>query len=265
MSLPTSEPLPSKDDNLSPARRRQRRRSILQAGPASHTELLDALARGVIPSIDFFLFSLLSGCIIGAAILFDARALFVLAALAAPFMAPAVGLSLATVIGSWTFFLQSLASFSIGSLLVFIAGMGAGWIAGSFPGLTFEQAAAYTRFSWADFTLLTLGAVFTAVLLVRKPEQKPVVPSIALAYGLYLPIGSSRFWDEQRRGRVMARRSNDIRGSSGLGSPGRHDHPAGHRTATVQCIWVCAQHLTGNGGDRGTHCDQRIRYCVPAP
>jgi hypothetical protein len=35
MSLPTSEPLPSDDDNLSPARRRRRRRSILQAGPAN--------------------------------------------------------------------------------------------------------------------------------------------------------------------------------------------------------------------------------------
>jgi MFS family permease len=193
MSLPTSEPLPSEDDNLTPARRRRRRRSILQAGPASRAELLDALARSVIPSIDFFLFSLLSGLIIGAAILFDARALFVLAALAAPFMAPAAGLSLATVIGSWSFFLQSLASFSVGSLLVFIAGMAAGWLTRSFPGLTFDHSMEYAAFSWPDFVLLTFGAVVTAVLLVRKPDQKPLVPSIALAYGLYLPVGAAGF------------------------------------------------------------------------
>jgi MFS family permease len=193
MSLPTSEPLPSEEDNLKPARRRRRRRSILQAGPAGRAELLDALARSVIPSIDFFLFSLISGLLLIVAILFDARALFVLAALAAPYMAPAIGLSLATVIGSWSFFLQSLASFSVGSLVIFIAGLVAGWLAAYFPGLTFDHTAEYAAFTWPDFALLTLGAVVTIVLLIRKPDQKPVVPSIALAYGLYLPIGIAGF------------------------------------------------------------------------
>jgi hypothetical protein len=119
--------------------------------------------------------------------------LFVLAALAAPFMAPTAGLSLATVIGSWSFFLQSLASFSVGSLLVFITGMATGWAARSYPGLTFEHSLEYAVFSWPDFVLLTFGAVVTAILLVRKPDQKPFVSSIALAYGLYLPIGVAGF------------------------------------------------------------------------
>jgi cell division septation protein DedD len=193
MSLPTSEHLPSEDENLTPARKRRRRRTILQAGPGSRAELLDALARSVIPSIDFFLFSLLSGAVLGAAILFDARALFVLAALAAPFMAPAIGLSLATAIGSWSFFLQSLASFSVGSLLVFIAGILTGWIANSFPGLTFEHTAEYAAFTWPDFVILTLGAVVTVVMLVKKPDQKPRVASVALAYELYIPIGLAGF------------------------------------------------------------------------
>jgi uncharacterized membrane protein len=193
MSLPTSEPLPSEDENLSPSRKRRRRRTILQAGPGSRASLLDALARSVIPSIDFFLFSLLCGVILGAAILFDARALFVLAALAAPFMAPAIGLSLATVIGSWSFFLQSLASFSVGSLLVFITGIVTGWLARSLPGGTFDHAAEYTAFTWPDFAILTVGAIVTVVLLVRKPDQKPLVASIALAYALYIPVGLAGF------------------------------------------------------------------------
>jgi MFS family permease len=193
MSLPTSEPLPSEDENLSPARKRRRRRTILQAGPDSRANLLDALARSVIPSIDFFLFSILSGVILGAAILFDARALFVLAALSAPFMAPTIGLSLATVIGSWSFFLQSLASFSVGSLLVFIAGIVTGWVARSFPGLTFDHAAEYAAFTWPDFVILTIGAIAAVIMLVRKPDQKPLVASIALAYTLYIPVNLAGF------------------------------------------------------------------------
>jgi hypothetical protein len=193
MSLPTSEPLSSDDDHLSPARKRRRKRTILQAGPGSRADLLDALARSVIPSIDFFLLSLISGIVLGAAILFDARALYVLAAMAAPFMAPAIGISLATVIGSWSFFLQSLASFSVGSLVVFIAGMVTGWLAGTFPGFTFAHSIEYAAFTWPDFAILTLGAIATVVLLVRKPDQKPVVASIALAYELYIPIGLAGF------------------------------------------------------------------------
>lgn len=193
MSLPTSEPLPSDEDPSSPARRRRLRRSVFSAGPTSRVELLDALARSVIPSIDFFLLSTLSGLILLAAILLDARALFVLAALAGPFMAPAAGLSLATVIGSWSFFLQSLASLSVGSLLVFICGMAAGWAARYFPNLSLAHSMTYADFSWPEFVLVAIGSVAMAVLLVRKPEQKPIAPSIALVYGLYLPVGLAGF------------------------------------------------------------------------
>jgi hypothetical protein len=68
-----------------------------------------------------------------------------------------------------------------------------GLAARSYPGLTFEHSLEYAVFTWPDFVLLTLGAVVTAVLLVRKPDQKPFVSSIALAYGLYLPIGVAGF------------------------------------------------------------------------
>ncbi len=193
MSLPTSEPLNPEEDSMPPARRRRARRTIVAGDPSERAQYLEELARRVYPSIDFFLFSLLASGMLGAAVLYNAQALFVLAALVSPFMGPLVGLSLATMVGSWRFFLQSLASFIVGSLLVFAGGLAAGLLVQAWPGASFDQSNYHALFTWPDFFVLAIGAVMTTFLLVRAPKQRPLVASTALAYEVYLPIGVAGF------------------------------------------------------------------------
>ncbi len=193
MSLPTSEPLNPEEESMPPARRRRARRAIISGDRSERAQVLEELARRVYPSIDFFLFSLLASLMLGAAVLFDAQALFVLAALVSPFMGPLVGLSMATMVGSWRFFLQSMASFLIGSLLVFIGGLAAGLLVQVWPNPSFDQGIHHALFTWPDFFVLTIGAAMTTFLLVRAPKQRPLVASTALAYEVYLPIGVAGF------------------------------------------------------------------------
>jgi hypothetical protein len=155
--------------------------------------LLRELAQRVIPSFDFFLFSLLAGLCLGAALLLDSPALVFLTVLLAPFMAPAIGISLGTIAGTVRFILQSLGSLSIGSLIVFLCGMVAGWAVHLLPQHVYEQAALHSQFTWPDFIVLGLGAGLTAYLVVRAPHQKPLVTSVAIAYALYLPAGVAGF------------------------------------------------------------------------
>ncbi|MEA4909818.1 MAG: SH3 domain-containing protein [Anaerolineaceae bacterium] len=192
MTLPTSEPLPDEVNPLPPARRRRKRRIPTLDGDDERSTFLEELARRVTPSLDFFMFSLLSGVLLGLGLLFDAPALFVLAAILAPLMAPITGLSLATVVGSFSFFVQALGGTVIGSLIVFACGALTGWITRSLS-LAGQQAALHVHFTWPDFLVLTLGAALTAYLLARAPRQKPVAASIAIAYELYLPIGIAGF------------------------------------------------------------------------
>src|SRR5512146_1864239 len=182
MSLPTIEPLPSEKSTLPPARRRRQRRTILPSDSSERAVFLRELAHRTVPSFDFFLFSLLAGLCLGAALLLDSPALVFLAALLAPFMAPAVGISLGTVAGAGGFILQSLGSLSIGSLIMFLCGMVAGWAVHLLPQRIYEQAALHSQFTIADFVVLALGAGLTAFLIVRSPHQKPLVTSIAIAY-----------------------------------------------------------------------------------
>jgi uncharacterized membrane protein len=154
---------------------------------------INDLAQRITPGFDFFVFSALAGIIAAAAILLDAPALYILAALLAPFMAPAVGLGLATIVGSFRFFFETISSILISAVLVFIMGAFGGWLSVLWPNLTYLQATYHTYFSWPDFLLLTLGSGLTTFLLVRVPQQRPLVTSVALAYELYLPIAVAGF------------------------------------------------------------------------
>jgi hypothetical protein len=194
MSLPTSEPIPSDDDHLAPARMRRKRRLDVLQDANEQVEFKERLVRRATPSIDFFLFSLLAGLVVGLAILFDSQALFVLAALFAPFMAPVVGLALAASVGSVRFFIQSLLSFLLGSAFVFGAGALTGYLVTNvWPELEFNQVGLHAAFSWPDFALLTLGAALASFLIVRNQTTRPLAASIALAYELYLPLGVAGF------------------------------------------------------------------------
>ncbi len=193
MSLPTSEPLTPEEENMPPARRRRARRTIVSGDRSERARFVEELAQRAYPSIDFFLFSLLASLLLGAAVLFDAQALFVLAALMSPFMGPLVGLSLATMVGSWRFFLQSLTGFVVASLLVFSGGLAAGLMVQAWPNHDFAQAVQHALFTWPDLFVLTVGAALTTYLLVRMPKQRPLVASTALAYEIYLPIGVAGF------------------------------------------------------------------------
>ncbi len=194
MSLPSVEPiLPEENEPLPPARRRRRQRNIIPPGEEERSGFLYELSVRVVPSFDFFMFSLLSGIVLGAALLIDSPALIFLATLLAPFMSPVIGMSLGTITGTLRFWMQSLMGLLIGSLMVFFCGLLSGWAASLQPARPYLQAAAHSQFTWAGFLVLALGAGLTTYLIVRSPAQKPLVTSVAIAYSLYLPIGVAGF------------------------------------------------------------------------
>lgn len=184
------EPIPEAQHT---ARRRRRRRSIVPPGKGDRALFIGEIAERLIPGFDFFLFSLLAGIVLALGILLNSPAIYLLAALLCPFMAPVVGLGFASAVGSVRFLFQSLGSLLIGSGLVFGAGALGGWISKLLPGLTFDQAAQRTQFTIPDFLLLTIGAVMAIYLIVRSPKNRSLVASVALAYEIYLPLGVAGF------------------------------------------------------------------------
>ena len=185
-----AELTPDDPERLPPARRRRARRLLAPVDPDERAAFIDRLAHRASPSFDFFLFSLLAGGVIAAGFLLDSAALLLLGALAAPLMAPAVGLSLGTVTGSGRFFFRSLIGILIGGLLVFLVGWLAGYAVPPWLPSDLIQAHIQTQLSWINFFVLAFGAALTAVSMVRS-SQSATLPSVALAYALYLPLSAA--------------------------------------------------------------------------
>jgi hypothetical protein len=154
--------------------------------------VLDQVRRRTSPSFDFFLFSVIAGIIFSVGIMLDSPVVLVLGAILAPLMAPVIGLSLATVVGSYKFFARSLVALAIGSIMVFVVGYGAGILGQVWVPASLNQAYSNAELSVISFIVLTVGAVFTAATMAHH-ERSPAAPSVALAYTLYLPLIAAGF------------------------------------------------------------------------
>ncbi len=187
-------PLIRPEDLSSPsrARRRRARRTLLVPGADARALLLDDLARRAFPAYDFFLFAIFSGILLGAGYLLDSHAMLLLGLLLAPLLTPWVGLSLAAVTGGWRFFLQTLASLLIAVLLVFLPSALVGLLGRVFLPLPLFSADIHAHLWWPDLLIVIAGALLLALAFVRG-ERRPLLPSIMLAYGFFLPAASAGF------------------------------------------------------------------------
>ena len=187
MSLPKTEYIPDDPDLLPPARRRRARRLLAPLEADERAIVLDQIRRRTSPSFDFFLFSVISGIIFSFGIMLDSPIVLVLGAILAPLMAPVIGLSLGTIVGSYKFFARSLVGLAIGSLMVFVVGVGAGLLGRVWMPTSLSQAYLNAELSAINIIVLTVGAVFTTATMAHH-ERSPAAPSVALAYTLYLPL-----------------------------------------------------------------------------
>jgi uncharacterized membrane protein len=187
MNQYNTEHIPDDPDKLPPARRRRAKRVLAPVDADERAAFLDKVARRASPTVDFFIFSILASIVFCAGLLLDEPAILVLGAILAPTMGPVVGLSLGTVIGSGRYFLRSLMGVVIGSIMVFLIGLLIGYLARSWMPPDLDGIFYHTQLSWANFLLLAMGAIFTALGMVRS-KRSAAIPSAALAYELYIPL-----------------------------------------------------------------------------
>lgn len=192
MNLPQSEQFPHDPERLPPARRRRARRLLAPLEADERAAFIDELAHLTSPTFDFFLFSILSGLVLSLGLLLNTPALLLLGALLAPFMAPVIGLSFGTITGSVRTFGVNAVGLLIGCLMVLAAGFLVGLLSLVWNPGELSQAHLHAQISWANFMVLAVGAIWTAAAMVHR-ERSAAVPSVALAYQLYIPLAIAGF------------------------------------------------------------------------
>jgi len=194
-SEPTSQPDPEQAEEFVSARARRRRaqrRAHFPSDEEGRAALFAHLARRAFPSYELFVFSLVSGAILGLGYLFNAQALLIFGILVAPLLTPWIGMALAIVAGAARLFAQTFAALFVSSLLIFISASLAGLASRNFQPLNFNEAFIHSRLWWPDLTVLAIGAILITISFVRS-EDRPYLPSALLAYELFLPLSAAGF------------------------------------------------------------------------
>lgn len=192
MSIPKTDQIPDDPQELSPARRRRADRGLLPDDLVEIADDIENIAHKTIPSFDFFLYSLLAAAIITASILADSPVLLVLGALTAPVMSPFIGISLGTATGSIKFFSQRLAGSLVASGFVFLVGILGGYASFVLKTPRIQFLIYNARISWTHLVLLIVGTVLFVISL-KKQGRAPILPSVAIAYELFIPLAIAGF------------------------------------------------------------------------
>lgn len=189
---PAPEPWPPQRPPASRARRRRARRTFFPRDAEGRAAVLEALAHRAYPTLELFIFSLLCGAMLGLGYILDSQGVLFFGILLAPLMAAWVGLVLASVSGAPRLFAQTLAGLLVSAFLVFLTGALSGLASRLFEPLTLTQAFLHSRLWIPDLVILALGAVLLTASFVRS-EDKPYLPSVLVAYELFLPLSAGGF------------------------------------------------------------------------
>ncbi len=190
---PTQPPEPHPESRISArARRRRARRTFFPKDAEGRTAVIASLAKRAYPSYELFIYSLLCGVMLGVGYIFDSYGVLVLGILFAPLMAPWFGLILSAISGMPRLFFQTAAGLLISATLVFGASALAGLASRLILPHTFNAAFTLSRLWWPEMIVMALGAILLTVSFVRS-ESKPYLPSVLVAYGLFMPLSASGF------------------------------------------------------------------------
>lgn len=187
----SSEPI-FEPDPLPPIHNRRKRSFLPSLSTDDRSEFIQELAHRVEPTFDFFLFSLLAGAVMAAGWLFHAPAILIVGALLVPFMAPVVGLSLSTAIGSFRFLIISFAGLLVGVFLIFITGLTAGLASPIFAEYTMDVSYQIGNLPWDMLFAYLVGIGLTCLSLI-KSEQTPALPSAILSYALLTRVSAAGY------------------------------------------------------------------------
>jgi hypothetical protein len=190
---PTQPPEPHPESRISArARRRRARRTFFPKDAKGRAAVLATLAKRAYPSYELFVFSLLSGAVLGVGYIFDSYGILLLGILFAPLMVPWVGFVISIISGTPRFFLQTFTGLLISALLIFGASALAGLASRIILPHTFNAAFTLSRLWWPDLIVMALGAILLTISFVRS-ESKPYLPSVLVAYELFMPLSASGF------------------------------------------------------------------------
>ena len=99
---------------------------------------------------------------------------------------------LSVISGLPRLFFQTLVGLLVSALLIFGSSALAGLASRLILPHTFNAAFTLSRLWWPDLVVMAIGSILLTVSFVRS-ESRPYLPSVLVAYELFMPLSASAF------------------------------------------------------------------------
>lgn len=173
--------------------RRRRKQNSQQAEPnLSFSEKLTALLEKATPNLDWFVLSILSGLILGMGYILDSNALLMLGIFMTPFLGPWIGILLSSMINEIKLLKLTSGGFSVGLFLSFTSAAIVGLASRFITPVGTNQVYYHSHLWWPDLFMVVIGTILLTLRFIQSDTQ-PIIPSLMLAYGIYLPLSVSGY------------------------------------------------------------------------
>ncbi len=174
---------------------RRRRRATNLAGSTNTSEIGEQLAsiiQRASPTVDFFIYSFLCGCILGIGYLLDTPAILIMGILVIPVLGPWVGTAISAATGEIRVFRETFGGMLTSMTVVFAISLLAGFATRFFQPMTSSQAFYHSRLWWPDLLMLVIGTASLTITFIHT-DEKPIVQSMMVAYEIFLPFSAAGF------------------------------------------------------------------------
>ena len=196
LKIPSSEQNPEEEpfiDRNQPSRRRRRSSKITDRLSASEMGAqLTSVIQKTSPSLDFFIYSFLCGCILGIGYILDTPAILLMGILVAPVLGPWVGTALSAATGEARVFRETFGGVLTSMTIVFVISVLAGYASRFFQPMTSSQALYHSHLWWPDLLMLVIGTASLIITFIHT-DEKPIIPSLMVAYEIFLPFSAAGF------------------------------------------------------------------------
>jgi len=173
--------------------RRRRKQTNHQAEPnLSFSEKVTALLEKATPNLDWFVLSIMSGLILSMGYILDSNALLMLGIFMTPFLGPWIGILISSMINEIKLLKLTSGGFSVGLFLTFTSAAILGVIARFVTPVGSNQVYYHSHLWWPDLFMVVIGTILLTLRFVQSDTQ-PIIPSLMLAYGFYLPLSVSGY------------------------------------------------------------------------
>lgn len=178
--------------HFTPTRRKRRpNRESNTFDPSSEAKVSSILDKAT-PNLDLFVLAFLSGIILGFGYVIDSNAVLMFGIFMTPFLGPWIGLALSSMIGEMKLLRLTAGGVATSLLFNFTAAALVGLISRFVTPAGTNQVYYHSHLWWPDLFMVVIGTIILTLRFIQTDTQ-PIIPSLMLSYGIFLPLSVSAF------------------------------------------------------------------------